>query len=183
MPFGTLPDGSSQYINHTPDKDSLDRSEDSLDKSGNGSPPMIRRRPSQIQNGKKPLVLFNYLDAQNHLPYADDSTQGTPKSERNGGIIIDNPIRSELGRKYSMNGKDGSQLSSNSDIWYPGGKKNGHLISTISNQYEMNQKPSPFHDGGKQEMNTMNMKDVMVLNEIIDQVDIHIKNDHLLCLS
>ena len=170
-PPSSLPDGSNQFISHTPEKDSLDRSEDSLDKSS-GTPPMIRRRPSQIQNGngKKPLVLFNYLDAQNHLPYADDSTQGTPKSERNGGIIIDNPIRSELGRKYSINGKDGSQLSSNSDIWYPGGKKNGHLISTISNQYEMNQKPSPFHDGGKHEMSTMNMKDVMVLNEIIDQV-------------
>ena len=168
---GSVPEGSSTFLNHTPEKDSLNRSEDSLDKSAS-TPPLIRRRPSQImpQNGKKPLVLFNYLDAQNHLPYADDSTQGTPKSERNGGIIIDNPIRNELGRKYSMNGKDGSHLSSSSDIWYPGSKKNGHLISTISNQMDINTSPSPFESGGKRELSTMNMKDVMVLNEIIDQV-------------
>ena len=160
---------SHQYLNRAQEQNSLDRSEDSLDQAS--TPPMIRRRPSGLQqNGKKPLVLFNYLDAQNHLPYADDSTQGTPKSERNGGIIIDNPIRHELGRKYSINGKDGSHISSNSDIWYQGGKKNGHLISTISNQQDINKSPSPFHQGGKGELSTMNMKDVMVLNEIIDQV-------------
>jgi hypothetical protein len=169
---GTLPEDSNQYLDRTPERNSLDRSEDSLDKSAS-TPPLIRRRPSQIlpnQNGKKPLVLFNYLDAQNHLPYADDSQQGTPKSERNGGIIIDNPIRNEIGRKFSMNGKDGSHLSSNSDIWYPGSKKNGHLISTISDQNMINKELSPFQQGGKPDMSTMNMRDVMVLNEIIDQV-------------
>lgn len=39
---------------------------------------------------KKPLVLSSYMDAQEHLPYADDSTVVTPMSEENGGIIITN---------------------------------------------------------------------------------------------
>jgi hypothetical protein len=44
-------------------------------------------------SSKKPLVLFTYLDAQEHLPYADDSTAVTPKSELNGGIVVDTPTR------------------------------------------------------------------------------------------
>lgn len=37
---------------------------------------------------RKPLVLSTYLDAQEHLPYADDSNAVTPMSEENGAIII-----------------------------------------------------------------------------------------------
>ena len=37
---------------------------------------------------KKPLVLSTYMDAQEHLPYADDSTAATPMSEENGAIIV-----------------------------------------------------------------------------------------------
>ena len=43
-------------------------------------------------NSKKPLILFTYLDAQEHLPYADDSTAVTPKSELNG-FLYDVPIQ------------------------------------------------------------------------------------------
>lgn len=39
-------------------------------------------------NDKKPLVLSTYLDAQEHLPYADDSNAVTPMSEENGAIIV-----------------------------------------------------------------------------------------------
>lgn len=38
---------------------------------------------------KKPLILSTYMDAQEHLPYADDSTAATPLwSEENGAIIV-----------------------------------------------------------------------------------------------
>ena len=39
---------------------------------------------------------------QEHLPYADDSTAVTPKSELNGGIIVDTPTKMGLSR--SKNG-------------------------------------------------------------------------------
>lgn len=34
------------------------------------------------------MVLSTYMDAQEHLPYADDSTVATPMSEENGAIIL-----------------------------------------------------------------------------------------------
>jgi hypothetical protein len=71
-------------------------------------------------NSKKPLVLFTYLDAQEHLPYADDSTAVTPKSELNGGIVVDTPTRMNLARKYSYTshtGKEGS-YTSHTDLRY-----------------------------------------------------------------
>jgi hypothetical protein len=34
------------------------------------------------------MVLSTYMDAQNHLPYADDSTAATPMSEENGAMIL-----------------------------------------------------------------------------------------------
>lgn len=37
---------------------------------------------------RKPLVLSTYLDAQEHLPYADDSAAVTPMSEDNGAIVV-----------------------------------------------------------------------------------------------
>lgn len=39
-------------------------------------------------NDRKPLVLSTYLDAQEHLPYADDSTAVTPMSEENGAMVV-----------------------------------------------------------------------------------------------
>ena len=43
-----------------------------------------------VSGEKKPLVLSTYMDAQEHLPYADDSTAATPLSEENGTIIVPN---------------------------------------------------------------------------------------------
>lgn len=37
---------------------------------------------------RRPLILSTYLDAQEHLPYADDSTAATPMSEENGAIVV-----------------------------------------------------------------------------------------------
>lgn len=75
----------------------------------------------QYANPKKPLVLFTYLDAQEHLPYADDSAAVTPKSELNGGIVVDTPTRMNLARKYSYSshtgGKEGS-YTSHTDLRY-----------------------------------------------------------------
>ena len=61
-----------------------------------------------VSSGKKPLVLFTYLDAQEHLPYADDSTAVTPKSELNGGIVVDTPTRIGMTRKLSYNSHTGN---------------------------------------------------------------------------
>ncbi len=78
------------------------------------------RLHDKYANSKKPLVLFTYLDAQEHLPYADDSTAVTPKSELNGGIVVDTPTRMNLARKYSYTshtGKEGS-YTSHTDLRY-----------------------------------------------------------------
>nr|UQT18688.1 sodium channel alpha subunit [Liriomyza trifolii] len=80
-----------------------------------GSPFNIRRgsRSSHkytIRNGRgrfgmpgsdrKPLVLSTYRDAQQHLPYADDSNAVTPMSEENGAIIV--PVYyGNLGSRHS----------------------------------------------------------------------------------
>ena len=74
-------------------------------------------------NSKKPLILFTYLDAQEHLPYADDSTAVTPKSELNGGIVVDTPTRmAGLSRKMSYNshcGKVDYSYNSHENLRYP----------------------------------------------------------------
>ena len=79
--------------------------------------------------GKKPLVLFTYLDAQEHLPYADDSTAVTPKSELNGGIVVDTPTRMGLARKLSYNSHTGklvdNSYNSHTDLRYPPGNPAG----------------------------------------------------------
>lgn len=49
---------------------------------------------------RKPLVLSTYLDAQEHLPYADDSNAVTPMSEENGAMVV--PIYNYLGKLISV---------------------------------------------------------------------------------
>ena len=39
---------------------------------------------------------------QEHLPYADDSTAVTPKSELNGGIVVDTPTKMGLSRSKNL---------------------------------------------------------------------------------
>ena len=93
-------------------------------------------------NSKKPLVLFTYLDAQEHLPYADDSAAVTPKSELNGGIVVDTPTRTnnqQHARKYSYTSHTGKVDSYNShtDLRYDnngnGGGGRGSSSTTKEN--------------------------------------------------
>ena len=72
------------------------------------------RLHEKYSSSKKPLVLFTYLDAQEHLPYADDSAAVTPKSEANGYIVVDTPTRMSLARKYSYTSHSGKVDSYNS---------------------------------------------------------------------
>lgn len=62
---------------------------------------------------RKPLVLSTYLDAQEHLPYADDSNAVTPMSEENGVIIIP-AYYPNLGSRHSSYCSHASRLSYNS---------------------------------------------------------------------
>jgi voltage-gated sodium channel type II alpha len=50
---------------------------------------------------RKPLVLSTYLDAQEHLPYADDSAAVTPMSEDNGAIVVPPYALNNLGKCWS----------------------------------------------------------------------------------
>ncbi|XP_012272837.1 sodium channel protein para isoform X4 [Orussus abietinus] len=59
---------------------------------------------------RKPLVLSTYLDAQEHLPYADDSNAVTPMSEENGTIVV--PVYyTSLGSRHSSYTSHASRLS------------------------------------------------------------------------
>ncbi|XP_054160598.1 sodium channel protein para-like isoform X3 [Oppia nitens] len=139
---------------------------------------------------RKPLVLQTYLDAQEHLPYADDSTAVTPMSEENGAIII--PVyNTNLNSRHSSYTSHSSRISytSHGDIYGRGGalwtkesqlrsRRNLHqyynedlldseeyMIAVKHRQHEnpfLDQQPSP-----RQAM--VDMKDVMVLNDIIEQ--------------
>jgi voltage-gated sodium channel type II alpha len=61
-------------------------------------------------NDRKPLVLQTYLDAQEHLPYADDSNAVTPMSEENGAIIV--PVYyPNLGSRHSSYTSHQSRIS------------------------------------------------------------------------
>ncbi|XP_050562487.1 sodium channel protein para isoform X34 [Spodoptera frugiperda] len=161
---------------------------------------------------RKPLVLSTYLDAQEHLPYADDSNAVTPMSEENGAIII--PVYyANLGSRHSSYTSHQSRLSytSHGDLLgggkaqtkearlrnrsasrnhsvtsqphaYPLPGQDFSLASRPLREYEMSTtectdeagkvlKPStdnPFIESSQQP-NVVDMRDVMVLNEIIEQ--------------
>ena len=137
--------------------------------SNMSTPPMIRRPPSQILpvNGEKPLSLLNYYEAEKHLPFADDSGQATPKSDWNGGLIIDSPIRNELARKLSLRSNNNSITPYDINS----AKQNGQVVSTISSQSQMKMQPSPFEQWrNENKQGMMNRNDVIVLNSIIDEV-------------
>ncbi|XP_053952366.1 sodium channel protein para isoform X17 [Anastrepha ludens] len=189
-----------------------------------GSPFNIRRgsRSSHkytIRNGRgrfgipgsdrKPLVLSTYQDAQQHLPYADDSNAVTPMSEENGAIIV--PVYyGNLGSRHSSYTSHQSRISYTSHGDLLGGMvamgvstmtKESKLRSRntrnqsvgVSNgtsyadtnhkehhrDYEMGlectdeagkikQNDNPFIEP-VQTQTVVDMKDVMVLNDIIEQ--------------
>ena len=126
--------------------------------------------------GKKPLVLFTYLDAQEHLPYADDSTAVTPKSELNGGIVVDTPTRMGLARKLSYNSHTGklvdNSYNSHTDLRYPPGTAGpGGLCSASGSTKEgilTKRMASLFNESMINKNNTVSSPNSIVLEPIND---------------
>lgn len=161
------------------------------------------RRVVAPPGDRKPLVLSTYLDAQEHLPYADDSNAVTPMSEENGAMVV--PMYyANLGSRHSSFTSHMSRISYTSHGDLLGGLGgNGKMMTkesqlrsrsmrntpmAIPNYAEFNHKPhrgdyegptglcegklkhldNPFIDNG-QKQTFVDMKDVMVLNDIIEQ--------------
>ncbi|XP_046815820.1 sodium channel protein para isoform X3 [Vespa crabro] len=150
---------------------------------------------------RKPLVLSTYLDAQEHLPYADDSNAVTPMSEENGTIVV--PVYyANLGSRHSSYTSHASRLSYTSHGDLLGGiasaigkpmtkesrlrsrsvrppSVNGHLPDCNQKYHcesdlesdpmgKAKQQDNPFIEPSQQHA-VVDMKDVMVLNDIIEQ--------------
>ncbi|XP_076332235.1 sodium channel protein para-like isoform X1 [Tachypleus tridentatus] len=159
-----------------------------------GSPFNLRRgsRGSQFNwrssgrryGDRKPLVLQTYMDAQEHLPYADDSNAVTPMSEENGAIVI--PVFPNLNSRHSSYTSHSSRLSytSHGDIFAKGLTKESQLRSRSRNLQGLyhedatmegddclaknKHQENPFVEPC-QHQTLVDMKDVMVLNDIIEQ--------------
>ncbi|XP_044765573.1 sodium channel protein para isoform X3 [Coccinella septempunctata] len=160
------------------------------------------RRMVAPPSDRKPLVLSTYLDAQEHLPYADDSNAVTPMSEENGAMVV--PLYyTNLGSRHSSYTSHASRMSYTSHGDLLGGfGSNGKVMTkesqlrgrskrngpTSTNNYtelaqkthrgdydgptgqlcENKLKDNPFVDSSQQQT-MVDMKDVMVLNDIIEQ--------------
>lgn len=150
------------------------------------------------------MVLSTYLDAQEHLPYADDSNAVTPMSEENGAIIV--PVYyANLGSRHSSYTSHQSRISYTSHGDLLGGmtkesrlrgrtSRNNHSMAPLNgNNYadtnhksgagnrdyeqsndctdeagKIKQTDNPFIEP-VQTQAIVDMKDVMVLNDIIEQ--------------
>ncbi|XP_068916812.1 sodium channel protein para-like isoform X12 [Tenebrio molitor] len=154
---------------------------------------------------RKPLVLSTYLDAQEHLPYADDSNAVTPMSEENGVMVV--PMYyANLGSRHSSYTSHASRMSYTSHGDLLGGLGSNGKVMTKERQlrcrsmrngpagatntfFEMSNKThkgdydgptgqfceskvnkldNPFIDNN-QRQTVVDMRDVMVLNDIIEQ--------------
>ncbi|XP_043273603.1 sodium channel protein para isoform X4 [Venturia canescens] len=148
---------------------------------------------------RKPLVLSTYLDAQEHLPYADDSNAVTPMSEENGTMVV--PVYyASLGSRHSSYTSHASKLSYTSHVDLFGGltnsgkpmtkesqlksrsakapSVNGHMLDSTQKHLhdaemedplgKTKQQDNPFIEPSQQHA-VVDMKDVMVLNDIIEQ--------------
>lgn len=96
-----------------------------------------RGRYGGTGNDRRPLVLSTYLDAQEHLPYADDSNAVTPMSEENGAIVV--PVYyANLGSRHS------SYTSHQSRISYT---SHGDLLGTTTKESRLKNRGSrnPSH--------------------------------------
>ncbi|XP_057653303.1 sodium channel protein para isoform X4 [Diorhabda carinulata] len=168
------------------------------------------RRMIPPPGDRKPLVLSTYLDAQEHLPYADDSNAVTPMSEENGAMVV--PIYyANLGSRHSSYTSHASRISytSHGDLLCGLGgagkviTKESQLrnrslrtgpplattaTTTPTNYTDYNHRAhrgdydgptsqmegkikhldNPFIDSN-QRQTVVDMKDVMVLNDIIEQ--------------
>ncbi|XP_074595082.1 sodium voltage-gated channel paralytic isoform X1 [Brevipalpus obovatus] len=146
---------------------------------------------------RKPLVPQNYLEAQDFLPFADDSQAVTPMSEDNGAIII--PVTNKLLSRHSSYTSHSSRISYTSHGDFCGARANlpwtkeKHLPTRRdiqdyiqeAEQFDENEytgilpfkRPvdphNPFLDGKNGPNSNIDIKDVMVLNDIIDQAAGH----------
>ncbi|CAL8142651.1 unnamed protein product [Orchesella dallaii] len=180
-----------------------------------GSPYNVRRGSQPQPYGRdKLMVLSTYMDAQEHLPYADDSTVATPMSEENGAIVLPFcnglhqthtiPSFAALGSRHSSYNSHASRLSYTSHDILSGGRHGGfghpltkesQLIQRAKTLYGDPEKAYKHFDGehsgsvddmGKVKhpvereglysshqlhpgSTAVDMKDVMVLNDIIEQ--------------
>ncbi|XP_066158520.1 sodium channel protein para isoform X2 [Euwallacea fornicatus] len=164
------------------------------------------RRMGAPPGERKPLVLSTYLDAQEHLPYADDSNAVTPMSEENGAMVV--PMYyANLGSRHSSYTSHASRMSYTSHADLLGGfGSNGKQVLTKefrlmhrslrngpamnpNNFLEHSRRPkmgdydgptsqisetvkaldNPFIECMNQKQTIVDMKDVMVLNDIIEQ--------------
>ncbi|GFG40089.1 hypothetical protein Cfor_10976, partial [Coptotermes formosanus] len=147
---------------------------------------------------RKPLVLSTYLDAQEHLPYADDSNAVTPMSEENGAIVV--PVYyANLGSRHSSYTSHASRISytSHGDLLGAPKTKESQLRGRTgrNNPSHLPNSTSPMPEDHKyveaaadsddgtvkakywdnpfveqmQPTTMVDMHDVMVLNDIIEQ--------------
>ncbi|KAL0271720.1 UNVERIFIED_CONTAM: hypothetical protein PYX00_008718 [Menopon gallinae] len=143
--------------------------QDSMSKTSLSLPgsPFILRRGSRgshqftVRNGgargrfagpssgdRKPLVLSTYLDAQEHLPYADDSNAVTPMSEENGAMVV--PIYyANLGSRHSSYTSHASRMSYTSHCDLLGGLGGNGKARTKEGQLR-DRDNSPLSTRGRQ---------------------------------
>ena len=77
--------------------------------NSNGSHQFPWRATNGRRAGDKKRLVSTYLDAQEHLPYADDSAAVTPMSEENGAIIV--PVYTSLGSRHDSYTSHTSRVS------------------------------------------------------------------------
>ena len=84
--------------------------------NSNGSHHFPWRSSNGRRFGDKKRLVTTYIDAQEHLPYADDSAAVTPMSEENGAIIV--PVYTNLGSRHNSYTSHTSRVSyvSHNDI-------------------------------------------------------------------
>ncbi|XP_022915603.1 sodium channel protein para isoform X6 [Onthophagus taurus] len=154
------------------------------------------RRMVVPPNDRKPLVLSTYLDAQEHLPYADDSNAVTPMSEENGAMVV--PVYNYLGSRHSSYTSHHSRMSYTSHGDLLSGIGGNSKIMTKEEMLRRNgpsgamkpnscterpkhkgdydgpttvceEKLKPYDNPYTDQRQMVELKDVMVLNDIIEQ--------------
>ncbi|XP_025407764.1 sodium channel protein para-like isoform X2 [Sipha flava] len=147
-------------------------------------------RPRFTGADTKPLVLNTLLDAEEHLPYADDSNAVTPMSEENGAIIV--PVSyANFGSRHSSYTSHTSRITytSHADLFKPPMTKERQLRSRSARNYYNPSEQRYYQDddfdsssmskskqqvdecgyNDSQKHTVVDMRDVMVLNDIIEQ--------------
>ncbi|XP_065581599.1 sodium channel protein para-like isoform X2 [Artemia franciscana] len=150
-----------------------------------------RSGPKRYGGDRKPLVLSTYMDAQEHLPYADDSAAVTPMSEDNGAIIMP-PYPSYMCSRQTSYTSHMSRISYNSHgdllngrIPQKDGRPRRNLVPELVAEYSRQHRAALDYLYAEEEaklkygdnpfvepvtkQTVLDMKDVMVLNDIIDQ--------------